>query len=166
MLDITDRKRAEAKVREGQMRLTEAQRLAQMGTWEYELATKRVTLSDELYRICGVPPEGFDASFESALELVHPSDRPLVERVFAEVSRDPKPFDYQLRIQRPDGEVRTIENHGDIVFDDYGQPVRMVGIVQDITEQRREELARRESEARYRTLVETARDIIFAQPRV
>src|SRR6266571_4033374 len=112
MLDITDRKDAEAKVRESQARLAEAQRLAEMGSWELELSTQRLSLSDELYRICGVRREEFEASFEGGLELVHPDDRPMVERMHAEVTRDPKPFDYQLRILRPDGDVRTIENHG------------------------------------------------------
>jgi PAS domain S-box-containing protein len=163
MLDVTARKEAEAKAREGEMRLTEAQRLAQMGTWEYELATREFTLSDQLYRICGVPPGEFDASLDGGLELVHPSDRPLVERVFEEVSRDPKPFDYQLRIQRPDGEIRTIENHGDIVFDDYGQPVRMVGIVQDITDRKRAEGALRQTHEQFQSIIDNSPSVIYAK---
>ena len=165
MLDITARKEAEAKAREGEMRLSEAQRLAQMGTWEYEFATNRVTLSEELYRICGVRREEFQDSFEGLLELVHPTDRALVERMFAEVSRDPKPFDYQLRIQRPDGDIRTIENHGDIVFDDYGHPVRIVGIAQDITERKRAEGALRQTHEQFQSIIDNSPSVIYAKDR-
>lgn len=165
MLDITDRKLAEAKVRESQARLAEAQRLAQMGSWEFEVATKQVSVSDELYRICGVRRGEFDASLEGGLELIHPADRSLVERMYHEVTREPKPFDYQLRIVRPDGEVRTIENHGDVVYEEYGRPVRMVGIVQDITERKRAEGALRQTHEQFQSIIDNSPSVIYAKDR-
>ena len=89
MLDITDRKLAEAKVRESQTRLAEAQRLAEMGSWEFEIATNRVSISDELYRICGLRRGEFDASLEAGIELIHRDDRALIERLYLEVTAEP-----------------------------------------------------------------------------
>jgi PAS domain S-box-containing protein len=165
MLDITDRKVAEAKVRESQARLADAQRLAQMGTWEFDLNSHRVTLSDELYRICGISPEEFEPTLEYGMELIHPSDRHLVERIYRDVLKDPKPFDYQVRIQRPNGEVRTIANHGDVVFDEYGEPVRMVGIVQDITERKRAEGALRQTHEQFQSIIDNSPSVIYAKDR-
>jgi PAS domain S-box-containing protein len=165
MLDITDRKLAEAKVRESQTRLAEAQRLAEMGSWEFEIATNRVSMSDELYRICGLRREEFDASLEAGIELIHRDDRPLIQRLYLELTGEPKPFDNQLRIVRPDGEVRQIENHGDVVFDDYGRPVRLVGIVQDITERKRAEGALRQTHEQFQSIIDNSPSVIYAKDR-
>jgi PAS domain S-box-containing protein len=165
MLDITDRKLAEAKVRESQTRLADAQQLAKMGSWELEIATGRISMSDELYRICGLRHEDFDSSFEGAMQLVHPDDRPMVERIYDEVTHDPKPFDYQLRIVRPNGEVRTIDNHGDVLFDDYGRPVRMVGIVQDVTDRKRAEGALRQTHEQFQSIIDNSPSVIYAKDR-
>jgi PAS domain S-box-containing protein len=96
---------------------------------------------------------------------VDPADRPLVERMLQEAMRDPKPFDYQVRIQRPDGEVRTIDNHGDVVFDDYGEPVRIVGTVQDITEQKRAEGALRQTHDQFQSIIDNSPSVIYAKDR-
>ncbi len=165
MLDITDRMVAEASVRESQMRLVEAQRLAQMGSWEFDIATNRISMSDELCRICGIRPDDFDASIEAGMQLIHPDDRPLVDRIRAEVASEPKPFDYQLRIVRPDGEVRTILNHGYVVLDDYGNPVRMLGTVQDITERMRAEGALRQTHDQFQSIIDNSPSVIYAKDR-
>jgi PAS domain S-box-containing protein len=165
MLDITDRKLAEATVRESRTLLAEAQRLAQIGSWEFDIATNRITLSDELYRICGLRPGEFQDSLEAGIELVHPDDRPLFERMYLEMISEPKPFDHQIRIVRPDGEVRTIENHGDVVLDDYGNAVRMVGTVQDITERMRAEGALQQTHAQFQSIIDNSPSVIYAKDR-
>jgi PAS domain S-box-containing protein len=163
MLDVTDRKLAEAQVRQSQALLADAQRLAQMGSWELEIGANRLTLSDELYRICGIDRDEFDPSLEAGMELVHPDDRPLVERMLIEVRKDPKPFDYQLRFVRPDGEIRTVQNHGDVVLDEYGNPVRMVGTVQDVTERKRAEGAVRQTHQQFQSIIDNSPSVIYAK---
>jgi PAS domain S-box-containing protein len=166
MLDITDRKLAEAKVRDSQARLAEAQRLAQMGSWEYEPAADRVTLSDELYRICGIRPGELPDGMQAALErFVHPDDRATVERQLAQAAQKPGPFGYQMRIIRPDGEVRMLENHGDVVVDDNDRPVRIVGTVQDITDRKRAEGALRQSHEQFQSIIDNSPSVIYAKDR-
>ena len=166
MLDISDRKLAEATVRDSQARLAEAQRLAQMGIWEYNLATDRLTLSDELYRICGIEPDELAEGVQAVVEqLVHPDDRPLIERQLAGAGRNPKRFGYQVRIVRPDGETRTLDNHGDVVLDDDGRAVRIVGTVQDITERKRAEGALRQSHEQFQSIIDNSPSVIYAKDR-
>jgi PAS domain S-box-containing protein len=164
MLDITDRKLAEAKMEDSQSRLADALRLAQMGTWEWDAVTNTVTISDELYKICGVSRETFPPRFEDALELVHPADRASVERALADAASDPKPFSYQLRILRPDGEVRVLDNHGDVVLEG-GKPARFVGIVQDVTDRKRAEGALRQSHEQFQSIIDNSPSVIYAKDR-
>lgn len=166
MLDITDRKAAEATVRDSQKRLAEAQRLAQMGSWEYDLAKDRVTLSDELHRICGVERGALPEDMVSTIEqVVHPDDRARVQREIADATRDPKPFAYQVRIVRPAGEIRILENHGDVVVDDEGGAVRVVGTVQDITDRMRAEGALRQSHEQFQSIIDNSPSVIYAKDR-
>jgi PAS domain S-box-containing protein len=163
MLDITARKQAEARARASQARLAEAQRLAQIGSWDYDLIEKRVMLSDELYRICGLEPDRFEVNFQTGLEVIHPEDRPLAERMLAEVLNDPKRFNNQLRITRSDGDIRILENHGDVVLGEDGRPVRIVGTVQDITERKRAEGQLRQSHEQFQSIIDNSPSVIYAK---
>jgi PAS domain S-box-containing protein len=164
MLDITPRRLAEAEVRDSQDRLAAAQRLAHMGTWERDLRTNHVTLSDELCRIFGVQP-GELGKLEELMEFVHPDDRSIVERAYTETNAKPRPFTYQARILRPNGDVRTIENHGDVVRDEAGSPVRAVGTVQDITERKRAEGALQQSHDQFQSIIDNSPSVIYAKDR-
>jgi PAS domain S-box-containing protein len=164
MLDITDRKRAEARLREGEARLADALRLAKMGTWEWDIVAKAGTISDELYEILGVSSEDYAARPEDAIDLVHPDDRSIVERVIEEATREPKRFSCQARIVRSDGQIRVIENHGDVIVD-RGKPVRVVGTVQDITERTRAEGALRQSNAQFQSIIDNSPSVIYAKDR-
>jgi len=79
--DITDRKMTEEQLRESQAQLVEAQRLAQIGSWEWDIVQNKITWSDELYRIFGLKPQEFDRTFESYLNRIHPDDRELVVNI-------------------------------------------------------------------------------------
>ena len=165
MLDITDRKEAEANMKESQARLTDALSLANMGTWEWNLVTERATISDELYRLCGVAPKEFEAGLEEMFDLVHPDDRAMVQRVIEEASREPKRFSFQVRIVRPDGRTRVLDNHGDVIVDERRKPVRLVGTVQDITERKHTEGALRQSHHQFQSIIDNSPSVIYAKDR-
>jgi PAS domain S-box-containing protein len=152
--DITERKQAEEKIKESERQLAVAQQIAHLGSWEWEISANKVSLSDELYRILGLTPQPFGASYDNYLEQVHPNDRELSNRIIKKALGDHKPFDFEHRIVRPDGEVRTLRCRGEIVTDESGHAVRMYGISEDITERRWAEEALRESEERFRMFSE------------
>ncbi len=156
--DVTDRRRAEGELRRRERQLTEAQKLAHLGSWEWNIRTNRVTWSDELYRIYGLEPQEFEATYEAYLELVYPDDRGLVRKVIETALRDLKPFAFEERILRPDGTIRTLQSQGEVVLDEDAKPLRLVGICQDITERKRTEEALRESREHSRQIIETANE--------
>jgi diguanylate cyclase (GGDEF)-like protein/PAS domain S-box-containing protein len=116
--------------------LAEAQRLARIGSWEWDVQGDRVVWSEELYRIYGVDPEGFDARYENYVSHIHPDDRGLVRAEIDRALREPGPFRFEHRVIRPDGELRTVEGRGRVVVGADGRVERMVGTTQDVTERR------------------------------
>jgi diguanylate cyclase (GGDEF)-like protein/PAS domain S-box-containing protein len=139
-------------------RLVEAQELARVGSWEWDVATDGMTLSAALHRIFGVDPDDHEATFEGCLARVHPDDR---ERVLAAIHgalADRRAFALDARIVRPDGTIRTLASRGQVFADAEGRPARMVGVCQDVTESRSAERALRDSEERARLVVDAAGD--------
>src|SRR5438552_867287 len=141
--DITERKRAEQALREQRTLLAEAQNLAGLGCWEWDPASRRVTWSDELYRIYGVKRERFTPSFEDYLERVHPDDREQARATLARALADGRGFIFDERIVRPDGEVRYLRSRGEVLRDDQGRSLKVLGACLDITEQKNSEAALR-----------------------
>jgi PAS domain S-box-containing protein len=134
-------------------RLKEAQRLAHLGSWEWDLANSRATWSEEMFRLFGIanaPPR----DPEGMLALVHPDDRAQAKVVLLAGVAARWPFHHQLRIVRPDGEARTILTYNEVVLDDQGAVTALRGAVQDLTDIERTAVALRESEERYRMLFE------------
>jgi PAS domain S-box-containing protein len=165
MLDITEQKRAEERGRETEVRLTNALRLAQMGTYELDHRTGELSASDELIEMCGKTHETHPRNVNDALGLVHPDDREALEAARAKIYANPKPFSYKFRIIRPDGEVRTLENHGDVILDDRGKPVKTIGTVQDVTDRTRAEGALRQSHAQFQSIIDNSPSVIYAKDR-
>jgi PAS domain S-box-containing protein len=124
-------------LRQAQERLNEAQQVAHIGSWEWDVAMDRVWWSDEMYRTFGVEPDAFAASYDAFLRYVHPMDREAVKRYVGEALRAHEPFAFEHRIERPDGEIRFISARGDVVRDAGGRPLRMRGTAQDVTEHHR-----------------------------
>jgi len=141
--DITERRIAEQALREQRTLLAEAQKLAGLGCWEWDPVSGRVTWSDEMYSIYGVPPGEFRPSFESYLERIHPEDRARAAATVALALMDNRAFSMDERIVRPDGRVRQLRSHGQVVRDEGGRPLKMVGACIDVTEQKAAEAALR-----------------------
>ena len=137
--DITRRQRAEDKLRLSEARLKEAQRIAHLGDWDWDIITNELLWSDEIYRIFGLTPQQFGATYEAFLNSVHHEDREFVENSVNEALYEGQPYGINHRIILPDGAVRIVHEKGEVTFDDNGKPLRMVGTVHDITELKRTE---------------------------
>ena len=159
--DITERKLTEKLLGQSEQQLAEAQNVAHLGSWNWDIQSNTVTWSDELYRICGFQPRSFSPTYEAFLALVHPEDRESVERAQANCLGRHEAFSFQQRIIRPDEEVRVLQSYGNVVCDHAGNPTRMFGTCQDVTEQKRAEEALREAERKYREIFENAGEGIF-----
>jgi len=122
----------------------EAQKLARVGSWEWDIAKDEVRWSDELYRIFGVAPPQFRGTYEGFLERVHVEDRESVRATVGRSLRSGETYALDHRIVRLDGTVHVIHSKGNVIADPSGQPVRMFGTAQDVTERKQaeEELAR------------------------
>jgi diguanylate cyclase (GGDEF)-like protein/PAS domain S-box-containing protein len=141
-----------------QSSLAEAQQIAQLGSWEWDIEADKVTWSDELYRIYGVDPGDYEPSYAGYLARVHPDDRARVEATIRGAYADHQPFALDERIVRPDGSVRWLESRGQVFVDEDGRPVRMRGVCRDRTERQHVEDALREAEERARRVVEDAHE--------
>jgi PAS domain S-box-containing protein len=139
--------------------LNESQRLAGLGSWEWDALSNRVLWSDELYRVFGVAPQSFPATLEGYLERVHPDDRARVHGAIMKAVTEGSSFNHQERIYRSDGIIRILQSRGRAIVGEGGRTVRLVGTCQDITERLENELERErllEREKRARQQCETS----------
>jgi diguanylate cyclase (GGDEF)-like protein/PAS domain S-box-containing protein len=134
--DITERKEAEEALKQGEAQLAEAQRMAHVGSWEWDVASNALAWSDELYRIFGRTPEEFENTYESFLRYVHPEDRQFVQETIQKAYETGQPFAFEHRLVRPDGGVRILHARGEVFTNENGERVRMSGISQDVTERK------------------------------
>lgn len=133
--DITEREHAESALRQSEKRLARAQQIAHLGYWDWDLVTLELIWSEEIFRIFGITPQEFDATYEAFLAFVHPSDREFVTHAVQEAITGTSPYNITHRILRPDGSQRIVHEQGEVTFNEAGNAVHMMGTVQDITEQ-------------------------------
>jgi PAS domain S-box-containing protein len=126
------REREESRRREAQF--AEAERIAHLGSYEWEARTNSVRRSPELCRLFGLDPAAFPPTFEAYLERVHPEDRDRTRGVIEAAMRACAPFAFEERIVRPDGSIRKLRSQGTWVGSAADATLRLVGICQDITE--------------------------------
>jgi PAS domain S-box-containing protein len=157
--DVTEKKRAEdeldryrehleelveertTELRRSEVSLARAQEIAHLGSWELDLVINKLTWSDEVYRIFGLQPKQFDATYEAFLERVHPDDRAAVDKTYSDsVQQGKDSYEIEHRIVRGDtGEIRFVHEKCEHFRDDAGNIIRSVGMVHDITERKQHE---------------------------
>jgi PAS domain S-box-containing protein len=139
-VDLTERIEMETQLQREQSRLTEAQRIARIGSWELDHRTGELTWTDEVYRVFGVENVGRQATYEDFLNLVWPEDRELVDEAYAQSLVTKQPYEIVHRTANPADAPRWVRERGATHFTDDGTPLVSRGTVQDITTQRRTEL--------------------------
>jgi PAS domain S-box-containing protein len=165
--DPSQLKRLEQRLRRLEQLMVDTQGVAHLGTWEWDISEPTATWSAQLYRIYGLSPDTYTPTYENYLAMVHPDDRQRVMDATNRVFHEHVPYSHDERILLPDGSMRYLHTWAHPVLDDDGKLVRLLGVCQDITEQKRAEaqvlelnrdLERRVAE-RTRTIERTLRDV-------
>ncbi len=154
VLDIDVRKRAEVALFENQARLSNAEVMAKLGSWEWDIRNDVLRWSEQAYRNFGYQPGEVEPSIELLLARVHPEDRQRVEEEINETLKSGDRLSYEYRALHPDGVVQYLFCQGELLRDSEGQPTRMFGTSQDVTERVEVEQALRASEEHFRSIVE------------
>ena len=139
--DVTERRAVEERLRTSESMLADAQAVAHIGSWEWHVGAERITWSDELYRIFGLEPGEFVATYEAWLGRIHPEDRRLADETVRRALADRKPYRLHHRVLLDGGEVRVVLGRGRVETAPDGSVVKMVGTAQDVTGQHRVQLA-------------------------
>ncbi|EDX74669.1 PAS fold family [Coleofasciculus chthonoplastes PCC 7420] len=170
--DITERKQTEqiladynqtlaTQVRERTVELNEAQRLAHLGNWSFDVNSKKISWSDEVFRICGRDPSQSEPSYEQLLQQIHRDDVAQFQHDIEQAMTEGKSYEHEQRIVRSDGSIRYVLAKGEAILNSSGQVVQLFGTVQDISERKLIEEQLRESEEKFRQLAENIQDVFF-----
>lgn len=145
LIDVTEQKLTERALRLSQARLNRAQEIAQFGCFEYDIPSGESFWSDQIYRLLGHAPGEIEPSLETVIAHVHPDERDELVRLHQD-ARLGKPFEQTFRVVRPSGEIRHALCRVTVEYDERDHPLRLIGAVQDVTEQVRMEQMRRDVE--------------------
>ena len=143
-------------------RLSYAQRIARIGSWEWDVENDRMHWSAAVYDIFNVDPLGFDKTYQAFLNSIHPLDKELVNLTLEEALEKNRPYNIDHQIMLSDGSVRFVHSEAEVIFDRNGRPVQLIGIVQDITE-RKEAEERIKSMAYYDDLTGLPNRVFFKE---
>lgn len=155
------RKQAELLLQREHDRLAEAQRMAQLGSWEVNLATDQIFWSDEAARIFEMDKEQLPASYDAFLNAIHPDDREAVDRAYSDSLQNQHPYGVVHRLRMSDGRIKWVREQGTSDFDAHGKPSRSVGTMQDITERRLAQLEREALQRERLLLLESTGEGIY-----
>lgn len=156
--NISNIKQVEERLRRREKELAHIEQIAHLGSWTWDIPSDTVTWSEETYRIYGTTPAEGGQTFHDYMRRVHPDDRERVSHIIETSLKELKPFSFEERIVRPDCEVRILESKGEVVIGEEGNPIRLVGICHDVTEQRMAQKEIWEKEERYRLIIENIKE--------
>ncbi len=153
-----EREQVLEKLKQSERRLAEAQRIAQIGSFELDLPSRKLDLrndrpvfgSDEMYRLFGLQPH--QGNISQFMGRVMPQDADRIRMLLEEAIRERQPFSFEYRIMRPDGSVHVLHEQGSVILNAEGEPIRLVGTVQDVTKLRQADQARKENAAQLQAL--------------
>ncbi|MDH4130005.1 MAG: diguanylate cyclase, partial [Spirochaetota bacterium] len=134
--DIQKRKLIETEIQKSRESLINAQRIAHMGNWDWNILNNKLTWSDEIYRIFGLKGKEFSATYEGFLNYVHPDDREYLKQAVNDALTNKRIYNIDHRIILPNKTIRYVHEEGEVHFDEHKNPIRMIGTVQDITERK------------------------------
>lgn len=134
--DITEQHKLQEQLKQSEMRLKEAQKIAKIGSWELKFPELRLHVSDELYHLLKIVPSKREASFDHFLNIVHPDDRQNVEELYHSSLKNKTPYEAIHRIILNDGHIKYIHSRAKTFYDALGKPLHSIGTLQDITEQK------------------------------
>lgn len=132
--DITERKRIEDEAERRGALLAEAEQIARTGSWEWDIAENKVVWSAGLFAIYGISPDDFHGRYQPSSERVHPDDRERMDAAVRHALETCEPIDTEYRIVRPDGRVRRLHSRAEVITNADGNPLRLIGTAQDVTE--------------------------------
>lgn len=159
--DIEHQKQTALALQQNRDRLNLAMRAASIGSWDWNIRTGEVHWSTSLEHLFGIEPGSFDGRYETVQAMIHPEDLPRFEQAIQRALYDREEYTIEFRFIKPDGTVRWALSLGRVFYDDDGNPVMMAGVDRDITAQKQAEAALRNSERRYRSLIEATTQIIW-----
>jgi PAS domain S-box-containing protein len=135
--DITERKNNEMAQYDSEKSLAEAQRIAHVGNWDWDIINNKITWSDEIYRIFGFKIKGIEASYDAYLNAIHPEDRDLVEAAINNVLHGVESaYNIEHRVVHPNGTSCVVHQQAEVILDNESKPLHMIGTIQDITKRK------------------------------
>ena len=160
--DAVMQKQTEVTLKASELRLTQTQKIARLGSWKWDIKSNTQTWSDELYYLLGYVPHSVTASAESILKRIHPDDLEFVSKLTNEFINGSKVDEvFEHRIVHPDGTERYVQSRWLLINDNENKPIQWIGTILDITERKQAVGSLRESEEKYRALIENSSDLIL-----
>ncbi len=132
-MDVTRRVKILQELQKSEAYLKEAQEIANMGNWNWDMVGNKIEWSDQLYKVFGQDRKTFEADYQGLMDIIHPEDREAFDNDVRDAIENDRPHDIVHRIVLGDGDIRYIHQMGKVFYDTHNKPVRMAGTSQDVT---------------------------------